>query len=592
MEQPQKLVLWLVLARACSLFARLRQNLIDTWERRRRTAWSFSQLLKWHLDRGTRPATQGQQLGSWSIKEFAFAVKHPQDKSLPDRSVRNWLNGESIPSPEYFQNVETALFGSDLRCSARLRTELKDAYEGRKEYRRTAPGRWKRLLALYGALPDKKKGIAQASFVIIGVQLLAIAVYSGYSHRQQVNFQIERDLQGFYGLDNLLRGVRFVEFDCGLHALEAGGMDKFGDSPGMRRFSNALVFREKVVHSFLALTMNAIRQGHDLEPLKKRAKIVAERFSLLTNPDLAGDSFGELYAQALSELKAQSAALKELGIRDEWPAPEEQMAEAADPPPAWCRDPSRQELGQDDFRDLVRHGRVVHGFIAGLYIFAGDAEMAVSVMRRARISLAADINVNAELAEMLSLRRLPDEHLNIKDLDEASELLGVSIKAIKAQAEQVEAYRADTPIDLDIKRKLQERYIRARLDVERTMAFLLAQESTEHPILWYIAQQYAADNYNAHIDRTLKLFPCVDDFVPVAILDIYGYVKMMSQQDRISMGDKLDDRELTDAMSSFKQALAELRKVKSGVCVWQGRRKEQWERRISVHYKQAQAMRK
>jgi hypothetical protein len=58
------------------------------------------------------------------------------------------------------------------------------------------------------------------------------------------------------------------------------------------------------------------------------------------------------------------------------------------------------------------------------------------------------------------------------------------------------------------------------------------------------------------------------------------------------MGDKLDDRELTDAMSSFKQALAELRKVKSGICVWQGRRKEQWERRVSVHYKQAQAMRK
>ena len=66
---------------------------------------------------------------------------------------------------------------------------------------------------------------------------------------------------------------------------------------------------------------------------------------------------------------------------------------------------------------------------------------------------------------------------------------------------------------------------------------------------------------------------------------------MMSQQERISMGDKLDSRELTDAMSSFRQALAELRNVKSGVCVWQGRRKEQWEQRISAHYKQAQAMR-
>ena len=121
------------------------------------------------------------------------------------------------------------------------------------------------------------------------------------------------------------------------------------------------------------------------------------------------------------------------------------MAEAADPPPAWCRDPSRQELGPDEFRELVRNGRVVHGFVSGLYIFAGDMEAALSVMRRAHINLATDINVTSELAELLSLRRRPGEHLNIKDLDEASELLSVSLKAIKAQAELVEAYQGNKP---------------------------------------------------------------------------------------------------------------------------------------------------
>jgi hypothetical protein len=66
----------------------------------------FSELLSWHLERGTRPEgepdTEG---GPWAVKEFAAAVQ------ANDRSVRAWCAGEYLPMG--LTAIERELFGEN-----------------------------------------------------------------------------------------------------------------------------------------------------------------------------------------------------------------------------------------------------------------------------------------------------------------------------------------------------------------------------------------------------------------------------------------------------------------------------------------------
>jgi hypothetical protein len=85
-----------------------------------RTDWSFSELLNWHLDRGTRadgnPETPGRP---WTTKELARRLE------TSDRTVRNWRWGRYLP--QFVSSVEQALFG-DNPAYAAWRREFREAF--------------------------------------------------------------------------------------------------------------------------------------------------------------------------------------------------------------------------------------------------------------------------------------------------------------------------------------------------------------------------------------------------------------------------------------------------------------------------------
>lgn len=79
-----------------------------------RAAWTFGQLLDWHLQRGTRPAATSAEKGApWGNKEFANAIGKAKNAAQPpsERTIRNWRHGETLPEPTDFNAVLTALFG-------------------------------------------------------------------------------------------------------------------------------------------------------------------------------------------------------------------------------------------------------------------------------------------------------------------------------------------------------------------------------------------------------------------------------------------------------------------------------------------------
>jgi hypothetical protein len=121
---------------------------------------------------------------------------------------------------------------------------------------------------------------------------------------------------------------------------------------------------------------------------------------------------------------------------------------------------------------------------------------------------------------------------------------------------------------------------------------LWAQESIEHDVQLNLANKYASNNYSAYINEGIKTFPCADEFIKVSVLDVYGYVKLMYQRSRLKYKDKVDNKEIVDAIISFKEALSLLGQVKNDICFWQERRKELWESRVTAHLKQAEAMQK
>src|SRR5688572_32889224 len=84
---------------------------------------SFAQLLKWHLEFGTRPRGSPKRSSPrWTVKEFAFAVG-PRD----ERTIRNWCSGKSKPTD--LQSVEREFFGENSEFD-RWRMQLREAYDG------------------------------------------------------------------------------------------------------------------------------------------------------------------------------------------------------------------------------------------------------------------------------------------------------------------------------------------------------------------------------------------------------------------------------------------------------------------------------
>jgi tetratricopeptide (TPR) repeat protein len=74
--------------------------------------WTFGQLLNWHLARGTRPAGVPTEKGvPWQNKDFANSVgKVSAEAAKGERTVRNWRNDDTSPSPADFAAILRVLF--------------------------------------------------------------------------------------------------------------------------------------------------------------------------------------------------------------------------------------------------------------------------------------------------------------------------------------------------------------------------------------------------------------------------------------------------------------------------------------------------
>lgn len=89
-----------------------------------RGAWSFGQLLRWHVDNNTQP--DAVETPSWprrarKLETFAGEI------GLSPRALRFWLKDELLPTSSNYAAIERALFGSNPRHDP-YRDELRAAY--------------------------------------------------------------------------------------------------------------------------------------------------------------------------------------------------------------------------------------------------------------------------------------------------------------------------------------------------------------------------------------------------------------------------------------------------------------------------------
>lgn len=74
---------------------------------------AFGALLDDHLKDGTRPGgSPGSKGVPWANKEFARAAgAESSEGEKNERTIRNWRNGETLPSPADLHAILQALFG-------------------------------------------------------------------------------------------------------------------------------------------------------------------------------------------------------------------------------------------------------------------------------------------------------------------------------------------------------------------------------------------------------------------------------------------------------------------------------------------------
>ena len=89
--------------------------------------FSFSDLLNWHLNFGTRPTGHLNQPGKrWTNREFAAEARVSADEESGDRVVRNWRAGRNRPND--LECIERTLFGKNAGYLP-WRVDLREAYD-------------------------------------------------------------------------------------------------------------------------------------------------------------------------------------------------------------------------------------------------------------------------------------------------------------------------------------------------------------------------------------------------------------------------------------------------------------------------------
>ena len=100
----------------------------------------FGTVLDGHLVRGTRPdGTPSSRGVPWTNKEFAKAVgAKGTEGEKNERTIRNWRNGSTIPSPADLHAILQTLFGGKVEY-AECRTQLNEKYQQARGDNRDKP---------------------------------------------------------------------------------------------------------------------------------------------------------------------------------------------------------------------------------------------------------------------------------------------------------------------------------------------------------------------------------------------------------------------------------------------------------------------
>jgi hypothetical protein len=134
-----------------------------------RARWSFGELLRWHMRRGTRPPGSPDQLGaSWQIKDLAGAVGYDA------RSIRNWISGRAVPAN--IAAIERVLFGDNQSYEHWRREFRSAAAHARGESDFQAPPQ--RPVQPESSLDRFQSYLVQTPLTVIGYTLFALSIFS------------------------------------------------------------------------------------------------------------------------------------------------------------------------------------------------------------------------------------------------------------------------------------------------------------------------------------------------------------------------------------------------------------------------------
>lgn len=410
---------------------------------------------------------------------------------------------------------------------------------------------------------------------------------------KQRRLEVQRDLIRLVHLADLTYPGRFIDRDCGQKALEAGGMEVFKKDHKDRfeTFADALTFHADF-QKLTILMRNAQFEGRDIEDLKLPLRSIAQKlFRALAQPEVS--KFSEVFKAALDEVKTQKQKLIDEGIKDKLP---KKKQESSIEEPFWCKDEDENRLQRlmseaGRLRRLVDTTPYVHFLVADLFLFTGNTEAAIKVMRRAAQISPNDINVNVYLAETL--------YLGERDFTPVFTYFEDALQAVEVAAKQAAASASQAGVDVMIREKLRERYLRGRFYLKLRLAYLAAQAD----VRWPMAQAYAEENYVAYRTGTLQSvwFPCSDVDEQLYVQDTYAYIKMAFEA-RKPYPDIEKVREarwlFEDIMAYLKQEAQqeeqeESKDVQGGSrelsCLHHELRKL-WLQRVSSHLTQAEAM--
>ena len=448
------------------------------------------------------------------------------------------------------------------------------------------------------------------------------------AEKQQV-LNVERDVNNFDTLEGFPRTLRFIQYDCAQAAFDANvTMEEFKHDRKYRVFIAGLAFRwsvmpyvNRILNAKRKNYVNAQRENYNSVVLKGRARQVAEKFALLATTR----EFEKSYREAMSEIDRQKPLFDDEDVKDSAPL-EEINRQNVDRDPPYCR-PSDAEIklaserfdmdNINNVRTVVRENpRLVLGFAAALFFFAGDADAANAMMTTIFLDMNTyDTNTIGGYANALYVGgNDPREAIQMQQTDlQGIELRFGQVERAKVWSDEEIKINPNLEMDRKMRADLARRYDRARFQVRLLLAYIMAQHGLgsdddllpQRDLHWSSAQKYVDDAYASLLDKNNSppRFVCTDHDLDLAIKDTYAFVKLAYEAYNLKTQRKLPDefqvRQARDILEGvLAEARGEHRRVMEAMARGEAARScftevetKAWVKRISSHLKLADALR-